>query len=71
MVVAVRWQLEEEKTGASALIGALPRRPIIQPSSFKGEGDFKAWLDKFNQVAKVNEWDEQKKLDFFSRWDSR
>ena len=55
-----------KKSGASAAIVDSPRRPIVQPSSFKGEGDFKAWLDKFNRVAKVNEWDEQKKLDFLS-----
>ena len=55
----------DEPEPAAAIADTL-RRLIIQPSTFTGNGDFKAWLNKFNRIAKVNGWDEEKRLDFLS-----
>jgi hypothetical protein len=37
-------------------------RPLIFPETFSGEGDLAEWIDHFESVAAVNEWDDTGKL---------
>ena len=37
-------------------------RPLITPEPFNGTGSFNDWLDHFEGVATVNEWDDPAKL---------
>ena len=37
-------------------------RPLITPEPFNGTGSFNDWVDHFEGVAAVNEWDDASKL---------
>ena len=37
-------------------------RPLITPEPFSGTGSFSDWVDHFEGVAAVNEWDDAAKL---------
>jgi hypothetical protein len=37
-------------------------RPLVLPETFSGEADLAEWIDHFESVAAVNEWDDTGKL---------
>ena len=39
-----------------------PARPLVLPESFNGETDYCDWIDHFENVAAVNAWDDNAKL---------
>lgn len=39
-----------------------PARPLVLPEPFNGETDYCDWIDHFENVAAVNSWDENAKL---------
>ena len=39
-----------------------PARPLVLPESFNGETDYCDWIDHFENVAAMNAWDDNAKL---------
>ena len=37
-------------------------RPLLTPESFSGKGSFSEWLQHFEGVAAINQWDDAAKL---------
>ena len=54
---------EGDTTGGERAVTPRARpRPLITPEPFNGTGSFNDWLDHFEGVAAVNEWDDPAKL---------
>ena len=39
-----------------------PRRPLLVPKPFSGEGNFDDWISHFETVASIYGWDDVAKL---------
>ena len=50
---------EDEATAATA--ATKKPRPLITPEAFSGDTNINDWFDHFENVAKINEWDDAAK----------
>uniref|UniRef100_A0A5S6QXI7 Retrotransposon gag domain-containing protein n=1 Tax=Trichuris muris TaxID=70415 RepID=A0A5S6QXI7_TRIMR len=43
-----------------------PRRPVVMPQSYNGEGSWQDWKTSFDQCSALNQWTEQDKLQWLA-----
>ena len=53
--------MADDEEGGAPRASAKPR-PLLTPEPFTGTGSFTDWVDHFEGVAAINEWDDATKL---------
>ena len=47
---------------SAAAVAAKKPQPLFMPKAFSGDTNINDWFDHFENVAKINEWDEAAKF---------